>query len=95
MYTKLNNDIETYTYDERHNHLTKRIQTGGSDTTDYYTMNIGDQLTERVKKHTQSQVVIEEEEYTYSDDGHLTSVAVDKPITEYIIFQYVYCKYKH
>jgi len=30
-------------------------------------------LTERVKKHTQSQVVIEEEEYTYSDNGHMTS----------------------
>jgi hypothetical protein len=36
-------------------------------------MNIGDQLTDRVKKHTQSQVVIEEEEYTYSDNGHMTS----------------------
>ena len=36
-------------------------------------MNSGDQLTERVKKQTQSQVVIEEEEYTYSDNGHLTS----------------------
>ena len=47
MYTKLNNDIETYTYDERHNRLTKRIQTGGSDSTGTYTMNIGDQLTER------------------------------------------------
>ena len=57
----------------QNNRLTKRIQAGGSDTTDYYTMNIGDQLTERVKKHTQSQVVIEEEEYTYSDNGHMTS----------------------
>ena len=67
------NRSETYTYDERHNRLTKRIQANNTDTTDTYTMNIGDQLTDRVKKHTQSQVVIEEEEYAYSDNGHMTS----------------------
>ena len=46
------NRSETYTYDEWHNRLTKRIQAGSSDTTDSYTMNSGDQLTERVKKQT-------------------------------------------
>jgi|GEM_PF-6453602 len=40
------NRSETYTYDERHNRLTKRIQAAGSDTTHYYTMYTEGQLIE-------------------------------------------------
>jgi RHS repeat-associated protein len=59
----------TYTYDERNNRLTKRLVTPSTDTTEYYTYNVADQMTAMTKKDTSTQTVIESYEYTYDNQG--------------------------
>jgi RHS repeat-associated protein len=80
----------TYTYDERNNRLTKRLVTPSTDTTEYYTYNVADQMTTMTKKDTSTQTVIESYEYTYDNQGRRitktkTSVTPNE-VTSYIYY---------
>ena len=63
----------TYTYDERYNRLTQRIEATTTDTTDEYTYNAADQLTLRVRKDTTTQATLEEESFSYNAVGEMVS----------------------
>ncbi len=63
----------TFTYDERNNRSTKRLQTPSSDTTDYYTYNEGDQLLSMTRKDTVTQTILVSYTYAYDTQGRRTS----------------------
>ena len=59
----------TYSYDERNNRSTQRIQTQQSDTTEYYTYNVADQMLSMTRKDTQTQQILQQMSYSYDDQG--------------------------
>ncbi len=79
----------TFTYDERHNRLTKRLVTPSSDTTEYYIYNVVDQMTAMTKKDTATQTVLLSYTYAYDNQGRRTT-QTKTSVTPNEVTSYIY-----
>ncbi len=79
----------TYSYDERNNRITQRIQTQQSDTTEYYTYNVADQMLSMTRKDTQTQQILQQMSYSYDDQGRRIQ-QVEVSINPQLVTEYAY-----